>query len=456
MNTPLWTSDEVAACAGGTAHGSFTASAVTFDSREVTPGALFVALPGSTTNGHRFVTDAFARGAAGAIVSEPVEGPHVRVGDTLAALEALGRAGRARALGLTSTVAVTGSVGKTTVKELIAAALALQGPTHASVKSYNNHTGVPLSLARMPADTEWGVFELGMNNAGEIARLAPQVRPNVAVVTWIAPAHIEKLGSLEAIADAKAEIFAGLEQDGTAIIPADAPHFRRLERAARRYTDDIISVGLTDEASLRPEDLVEDADGSSFLITLDRTRHAVRVPMPGRHRIQNALATLAAVQAAHGDLETAIGTIGRASELAGRGARRSIPLAGGGNALLIDESYNANPASMAAAIGVLAQLPVEGRRIAVLGAMRELGKHSDAYHRDLEPLVTWAKIDHAILVGDEMAALFETMPWASHVPDWQSALAAVRAELRPGDALLVKGSNSVGLAHLVAALEGHA
>lgn len=454
MTSPLWTSDEVAACANGTEHGAFAASSITFDSREVTPGTLFVALPGQVTDGHRFVDEAFRRGAAGALVSEAVEGPHVLAPDTMAALEMLGRAGRSRALNA-SVVGVTGSVGKTSVKELIHAAFQLQGRAHASVKSYNNHTGVPLSLARMPGDAQWAVFEIGMNNAGEIARLAPMVRPNVAVITWIAPAHIENLGSLEAIADAKAEIFMGLEQDGVAIIPDDAPHAGRLARAAAVYTDNICRFGMTDKADIFPEDLVEDADGSSFLVTLDRVRHAVRVPMPGRHRLQNALAALAAVHAAHGDVETAIGAISRANELAGRGARRSIVVEGG-CALLIDESYNANPASMAAAIGVLGQMPVEGRRIAVLGAMRELGQWSDAYHRDLEPLVTWAKIDRAILVGDEMAALMETMPNALHLPDWQSALEAVRADLRPGDAVLVKGSNSVGLMHLVAALEAKA
>src|SRR5690349_2284297 len=232
--TPLWTSVEIAAATGGTASASFEVTGVTFDSREVGPGDLFVAMPGTVHDGHKFVDGAFAAGAAGAIVSQPVSGPHVLVDDTFAALQALGRASRERTRA--TIVGVTGSVGKTSTKEAVYAALdrIRPGKVHRSVKSYNNHTGVPLSLARMPSDAEYAVLEMGMNNAGEIAALVRQVRPHVALITAIAPAHIENLGSEEKIADAKAEIFDGLEAGGIAIVPNDTAHPDRPVEAGRR------------------------------------------------------------------------------------------------------------------------------------------------------------------------------------------------------------------------------
>ena len=242
----LWTSDEIAAATGGEASARFEVTGVTFDSREVQPGDLFVAMPGTVHDGHRFVEGAFAAGAAGAIVSQPVDGPHVLVDDTFAALQALGRASRERSKA--TIFGVTGSVGKTSTKEALFAALDRNRPgkVHRSVKSYNNHTGVPLSLSRMPKDAEFAVLEMGMNNKGEIAALTRQVRPHVAVITAIAPAHIENLGSEEAIADAKAEVFEGLEREGIAIVPNDTPHRDRLVKAARRRADRIITFGSGD------------------------------------------------------------------------------------------------------------------------------------------------------------------------------------------------------------------
>jgi len=242
----LWTSDEIAAATGGRASARFEVTGVTFDSREVAPGDLFIAMPGTVHDGHKFVDGAFASGASGAIVSMPVEGPHVLVEDTFAALEALGRASRERSRA--TIFGVTGSVGKTRTKEALYAALDRNRPgkIHRSVNSYNNHTGVPLSLARMPRDAEYAVLEMGMNNAGEIRTLTAQVRPHVALITAIAPAHIENLGSEEAIADAKAEIFEGLVPRGTAIIPNDTPHRDRLVRAARRHAERIITFGRGD------------------------------------------------------------------------------------------------------------------------------------------------------------------------------------------------------------------
>src|SRR5881398_342498 len=244
--TALWTSEEIANATGGTASAPFEVSGVTFDSREVQGGDLFVAMPGTVHDGHKFVDGALAAGAAGAIVSQPISGPHVLVADTFAALQALGRASRERTQA--TIFGVTGSVGKTSTKEALYAALDRNLPdkVHRSVKSYNNHTGVPLSLSRMPRDVEFAVLEMGMNNAGEIRALTAQVRPHVALITAIAPAHIENLGSEEAIADAKAEIFQGLERGGTAIVPNDTPHRDRLVRAARRYAERVISFGSGD------------------------------------------------------------------------------------------------------------------------------------------------------------------------------------------------------------------
>ena len=246
MVTPLWTSDEIAAATGGAASASFEVTGVTFDSREIGPGDLFVAMPGTVHDGHKFVDPAFAAGAAGAIVSQTVDGPHVLVEDTFAALQALARASRERSNAMI--VGVTGSVGKTSTKEALYAALdrCRPGKVHRSVKSYNNHTGVPLSLARMPRDAGFAVLEMGMNNAGEIAALTKLVRPHVGLITAIAPAHIENLGSEEAIADAKAEIFEGLEPDGIAIVPNDTPHRDRLVKAARRHADRIVTFGRGD------------------------------------------------------------------------------------------------------------------------------------------------------------------------------------------------------------------
>ena len=239
----LWTSDEIAAATGGKASGPFEVTGVTFDSREVQPGDLFVAMPGTVHDGYHFVDGAFAAGAAGAIVSQKVSGPHVLVDDTFAALQALGHASRERSRA--TIFGVTGSVGKTSTKEALYASLDRNRPgrVHRSVKSYNNHTGVPLSLARMPRDAEFAVFEMGMNNEGEIAALTRQVRPHVALITAIAPAHIENLGSEEAIADAKSEIFEGLDPDGIAILPNDTPYRGRLVKAARRHADRIITFG---------------------------------------------------------------------------------------------------------------------------------------------------------------------------------------------------------------------
>src|SRR5438270_4267190 len=402
--TALWTSDEIAAATGGQASASFEVMGVTFDSREVQPGDLFVAMPGTVHDGHKFVEGAFAAGAAGAIASQPVSGPHVLVADTFAALVALGRASRERSRA--TIFGVTGSVGKTSTKEALYAALDRNRPgkVHRSVKSYNNHTGVPLSLARMPRDAEFAVLEMGMNNRGEIAALTRQVRPHVAIITAIAPAHIENLGSMEAIADAKAEIFEGLQPGGTAIVPNDTPHRDRLVKAARRRADRIITFGGGDADVHAVHAVSVDGGGSLISAALLERELTFTISQPGQHWVCNALAVLAAVEAVGADVALAGLALADMGSLKGRGQRHHIPLAGG-QVLLIDESYNANPASMAATLGSLGAEKGVARRIAVLGPMRELGEHSESLHAGLAPAVLSAQVDRLILIGEEMAPL---------------------------------------------------
>jgi UDP-N-acetylmuramoyl-tripeptide--D-alanyl-D-alanine ligase len=453
----LWTSAEIAAACRGDAGAEFEAHGVTFDSREVQPGDLFIALKGETTDGHRFLDAAFAAGAAGALVSSEIDQPSVQVADTTAALDDLGRAARARTNA--TVIGVTGSVGKTSTKEALFAALdrAAPGRTHRSVKSYNNHTGVPLSLARTPRDARFGVFEMGMNHAGELAALTAMVRPHVAMVTAIASAHREFFASEEEIADAKAEIFDGLEPGGTAIIPHDSRHRDRLVAAARPHAARILTFGLGEGADVRANYVVKaPLGGTMATVTLPGAQLSFTIGQPGEHWVSNALAVLAAVAAVDGDLAAAGLALADLGGLKGRGERRRVPVQGG-EALLIDESYNANPASMAATLKVLGAEEVAGRRIVVLGAMRELGGESDRFHADLAGPLEAARVDLAILVGAEMAALAKALGQSielAHVPDTAAAIELARHAIGPGDAVLVKGSNSIGLAALVEALAG--
>ncbi|MBL8656023.1 MAG: UDP-N-acetylmuramoyl-tripeptide--D-alanyl-D-alanine ligase [Altererythrobacter sp.] len=456
----LWDSAAIAAATGGVASGDFQCAGVEMDSRDVRNGDLFVALRGEAMDGHRFLDAAFANGAAAALVDRPVAFPHVLVPDTAAALAALARSARERTPA--RIIGVTGSVGKTGVKEALFAALerSSRGATHRSIRSYNNHVGVPLSLARMPARSRFAVFEMGMNHAGEIDALARQVRPHVALITTIAPAHIEMLGSEEAIADAKAEIFAGLEPGGAAVIPADSPHFARLNAAAEAAGATIVSFGTGPHATMRLLDAIPSANGGS-LVTCEHPagRLCYTVAEPGAHWIANSLAVMAAVLAAGGDLASAGLSLAEMGGLKGRGARHRIAAAGG-SALLIDESYNANPASMRATLAALGQTPA-GRRIAVLGAMRELGDFGPAFHAMLAEPIAAARIDHVVLVGEEMAPLARELGKSSagglgfdgrftQASDAGEAIGALEEfGLIAGDAILVKGSNSVGLGRVV-------
>jgi UDP-N-acetylmuramoyl-tripeptide--D-alanyl-D-alanine ligase len=452
----LWISDEIARATGGTASADFEASGVTFDSREVGPGDLFVAMPGTVHDGHKFVDQAFTAGAAGVVVSQPANGPHVLVEDTFAALQALGRASRERSSA--TIIGVTGSVGKTSTKEALFAALERNRPgkVHRSVKSYNNHTGVPLSLARMPRDAEFAVLEMGMNNKGEIAALTRQVRPHVAIITAIAPAHIENLGSMEAIADAKAEIFEGLEPGGTAIVPNDSPYRDRLVKAARRHADRIVTFGGGDADVHAVHAVTAEGGGSLISAALLERELTFTISQRGEHWVRNSLAVLAAIEAVHADVALAGLALADLGGLKGRGERHLLPIEGG-EVLLIDESYNANPASVAATLKSLGAEQDVGRRIAVLGPMRELGEHSAALHAGLAPAVRDAHVDRLILIGDEMRPLSDALngdvTW-ERVTNVDEATDALMRSLRPGDVVLVKASNSVGLAKLVERVAG--
>ena len=447
----LWTSEEIARATGGTASAAFEVTGVTFDSREVGAGDLFIAMPGTVHDGHEFVDQAICAGAAGLIVSRPVAAPQVLVEDTAKALQDLGRAARERAKA--TIVGVTGSVGKTSTKEALFAAFERWRPgrVHRSVKSYNNHTGVPLSLARMPRDAEFAVLEMGMNNPREIAALARLVRPHVAIVTAIAPAHIENLGSEEAIADAKAEIFEGLEADGIAILPNDSPHRDRLVRAARRTADQIVTFGSGDADVHALHAVRADQGGSLITAALLGSDLTFTISQRGEHWVSNALAVLAAVEAVGGDVGIAGLALADLGGLTGRGARHQLRV-DGGEALLIDESYNANPASMAATLKSLGAETGVSRRIAVLGPMRELGEHSDALHAGLAPAVIDAHVDALVLVGEDMRPLEDALDGRVAViraTDADAAADALLDLLRPGDAVLVKASNSIGLARVV-------
>ena len=447
----LWTSEEIARATGGTASAAFEVTGVTFDSREVGAGDLFIAMPGTVHDGHEFVDQAICAGAAGLIVSRPVAAPHVLVEDTAKALQDLGRAARERAKA--TIVGVTGSVGKTSTKEALFAAFERWRPgrVHRSVKSYNNHTGVPLSLARMPRDAEFAVLEMGMNNPREIAALARLVRPHVAIVTAIAPAHIENLGSEEAIADAKAEIFEGLEPEGIAIIPNDSPHRDRLVRAARRHAGQIVTFGSGDADVHALHAVRADQGGSLITAALLGSDLTFTISQRGEHWVSNALAVLAAVEAVGGDVGIAGLALADLGGLTGRGARHQLRV-DGGEALLIDESYNANPASMAATLKSLGAETGVSRRIAVLGPMRELGEHSDALHAGLAPAVIDAHVDALVLVGEDMRPLEDALDGRVAViraTDADAAADALLDLLRPGDAVLVKASNSNGLARVV-------
>ena len=453
--TLLWTAAELQEATGGKPASTFDCSGVAFDSREIGNGDLFFALKGEESDGHHYLDQAFRNGAAGAIVSEPTGHSHILVPDTLGALNALGAAARDRVDA--KIIGVTGSAGKTGTKEALYAALdrSSRGHAHCSVKSYNNHVGVPLSLSRMPRTSKYGVFEMGMNHPGELRELTALVRPDVAIITTIAPAHIGFFKDENEIAIAKAEIFEGLTEGGTAIIPLDNLHCPVLRAAASKYASNIVTFGFDTNADVHVVDYVKSACGGSLITAkLPSGSICYTLSQPGRHWIANSLAVLAAVEAVGADLAAAGLALAELGGLAGRGARHLVQLADG-EVNLIDESYNANPGSMAVTIAELGNTQAQ-RRIAVLGAMKELGEQSDRYHSELAAPLAAANVDYAILVGKEMQILAEKLNQGlegprkfDHCNNAKEASDLLVQYMRAGDTVLVKGSNSMGLSAIV-------
>jgi UDP-N-acetylmuramoyl-tripeptide--D-alanyl-D-alanine ligase len=448
---PLWNAEDLLNATGGTMAEKFAASGVSIDTRTLAPGELFVALLGETGDGHDHVADALAKGAAGALVHRDIPGATrlLRVDDTLAALIRLGAFARTRFLGRLA--AVTGSVGKTTTKEMLRTILAAQGATHAAVASYNNHWGVPLTLARLPSDAAFCVVEIGMNHAGEIEPLARLARPHVAVITAIATTHIGHLGSIEAIAAEKATILRALEPGGAAILPADSPQFPILAAAAG--TARIILVGAGADAEARLLAAAPDAEGTSLTARIDGHDIALRLAAPGLHMAMNAVTALAAAAALGADPVAGAVALEGFGAIAGRGARRQIALRAG-TALLLDESYNASPASVRAALAVLRLQPAR-RRIAVLGDMLELGDYDIAEHTGLAEATADAA-DLVFACGPLMRHLYDAIPAhkrGAHAPDSATLAPIVAAALVAGDTVLIKGSLGSRMKLVISALE---
>ncbi|MEM0990411.1 MAG: UDP-N-acetylmuramoylalanyl-D-glutamyl-2,6-diaminopimelate--D-alanyl-D-alanine ligase [Pseudomonadota bacterium] len=460
--TPLWTAADAMSATGGQATGWDSVSGISIDTRELVPGDLFVSLQGISHDGHVYVAQALEAGAGAAIVSHrpedvPADAPLLMVGDTLKALRDLAAAARARTKA--RVIGVTGSVGKTSTKDMLRAMLAGQGQTHAAVRSFNNHWGVPLTLARMPADTDFAVIEIGMNNAGEITPLSQLARLHVALITTVEAVHLENLGTVEAIADAKAEIFDGLELDGVAVLNADNPHYARLARAAgdRR----ILAFGRAAEAYRL--DRVETSALSTVVQASVRGQPLTfKLATPGAHFALNALGALAAAESAGADLARAALDLARWQPPSGRGARIHInlgPAGIDGRLTLLDESYNANPASLGAALDLLAGAKPEGRgrKIAFLGDMLELGPAEDSLHAAMAEHTTISDIDKVHCCGHRMAHLHRALPPVRRglwLPDSSELATALPKLVDAGDVCMVKGSLGAKMARVVDAIKG--
>lgn len=456
---PLWKISEVVAATGGLCDGAGDIFGLSIDTRQITKGDMFIALS-DKRDGHTFLENALASGAAAFLVEDG--NPHldafaaqhpdanlIRVPQVMTALYDLARAARIRSTA--RVIAVTGSAGKTGVKESLRSVLAHSGKTHAAEKSFNNHIGVPLTLARLPADADFAVFEIGMSAAGEIGPLSRLVQPEIAIITTISAAHIEALGSLEAIARAKAEIFKGMSAGGAAILPSDNEQFSLLAEQALAHKLSIVPFGRATELAARAGAYVlksrAHADCSCIQADILGQSMTYKISQAGDHQIINSLAVLAAVSLAGADLALAGLELAQVEALAGRGQRHMLALPNGASFTLVDESYNANPASMRAALATLAAMPVEkgGRHIAVLGDMAELGGLSEALHRELADAINDQNIDLVFTSGRLMQALHDSVTptkQADHVAKPNDLIALLEREVRAHDVVMVKGSNA--------------
>ncbi len=466
MANPLWKGSQVIAAlathlVGQDVPTDWVANGVSIDTRDLKPGDIFVALPGEHVDGHEYVEAAFEAGAAAAFVrpdfaseSLPAKAVLLPVSDVLAALEALGRAARERSQA--HIIAVTGSVGKTSVKETLSAALAKSGSVHASERSFNNHIGVPLSLARLSTEADFAVFELGMNHAGELTDLVDMVRPQCAIVTTIGTAHIENFENMTALARAKAEIFSGLVEGGAAILPRDNEYYDELKQGAGQAR--IIDFSAEGNAQAQAFTAQVKLHEACSCVTAHILAQEViyKIGTPGAHHVANSLAVLAAVQNAGADLALAALSLADHEGLSGRGRRYAIGEVEA-QITLIDESYNANPTSMAAALNTLGLAPRlgRGRRVAVLGDMAELGKDAPALHASLAENIEQADIDLVLTCGDLMMHLHNHLPpgrMGPHVGTPDEIMEILHRDLRANDVVMVKGSNSSGMGKVVDAL----
>ncbi|MBS3649179.1 UDP-N-acetylmuramoylalanyl-D-glutamyl-2,6-diaminopimelate--D-alanyl-D-alanine ligase [Pseudaminobacter sp. 19-2017] len=460
----LWTADELIAAMDGRPFGTMPTgvTGISIDTRTLKTGEAFFAIKGETMDGHDFATAAVKAGAAILVVAEgklPALGrltaPMIVVPDVLVGLEKLGIAARARSSA--KIIAVTGSVGKTTTKEALRHVLSAAGKVHASDKSFNNHWGVPLTLARMPAECDYAVFEIGMNHAGEIRPLVKMVRPHIAIVTLIAPAHLGHFNSEDEIAVAKAEIFEGVEPGGHALLNRDDARYKLLEKAAKAArVKHVVGFGAHGRAQVRLMRCELKADHSLISVKIGGNHLEAKVGAPGRHIVQNALAVIAAARLAGADVEKVTAALADLVPESGRGRQHRLA-ADAGAFTLIDESYNANPASMKAAMELLDATPIagEGRRIAVLGDMLELGSHSAELHAGLAKIITETNTDIVLMAGPDMKNLADTLPekirkeYRASADDLKPILLK---EIGPGDVVMVKSSKGVGFSKLVDAL----
>jgi UDP-N-acetylmuramoyl-tripeptide--D-alanyl-D-alanine ligase len=459
MTPPLWTAEELRALFPGAPATPDDISGVAYSSQEVCPGDLFVALPGENSDGHLFLDQAFRNGAGAALVVPANTPPALQqdprlstrlipVANTRDALNTLARAGRKRSGACL--IAITGSAGKTTTKDALAHVLSRQGPVHASPRSFNNSTGVPLTLASMPAGTRWGILETGMNHAGEIRPLSLLAQPDIALITTVAPAHLGFFDSEEAIALAKAEIFEGMAPGQTVVLPLDNPWFGILARQARAHQLDILTFGTSPDALCRLESADPVPGGTRVRASVRGIHLDYTLQGPGMHRVSNSLGLLGCVSLAEADVARAARDLADVAPTAGRGALHTV-VTPSRTFTVVDESYNANPASMAAALKALAQLPLAapgGRRLAILGDMRELGEQSEALHRGLAAVTQGLPLDRIITCGRLMRCLHEALPGhlrGEHTASAEEVLPLLESMVRNGDVVMMKGSLSMNM-----------
>ena len=447
-SSTIWTAKEAEAATQGKSTQDWNATGISIDTRTIKPGDLFIAIKGDVMDGHQFVAEALKKGAAAAVVSTVppgATGPLLIVNDTMKAMQDMGMASRFRAHA--KVIGITGSVGKTGTKEMLAVAFGALGQTHASKGSFNNHWGVPYTLAAMHPGSDYGIFEMGMNHAHEITPLTQMVRPDISIITTVAPVHIENFGSEQEIADAKAEIFNGMDHNGIALLPHDNKWFAHLKAAAMTRGVKVYSFGEHADADIRLMDSLEAANGSRIKANVLGEEVSFTLLIPGRHIAVNALAVLGAVKAAGGDLGLATAALEKIEPIAGRGKRELLDIGDPTNPVtLIDESYNASPVAMRAAFKVLALVDPGrgGKRIAFLGDMRELGSNGPRDHADLALPLQTAGVNLVYTCGTLMKNLHDALPAnqrGEHRDTSQELAQIVPDVLSPGDVVMVKGSH---------------